>query len=225
VKPQLLSATKLLLVLVLFFSSHYSQGQKTLITVTQDYFRSNPYTQSFSDFLRHLTNDPTMVNKKMQKRSDSTLFYFTGRYTTHNPFFFKADTVTTYLMEHPAVIGTDSLQQIDTLMIYMLVASLPYSKEAEQTIKKDAEKIKRRVRKAFDTSDTLTTSGDAFFTNYYYSIHPISPFSVATMGPDEHQRMNLLIIVRFKIDGNEAVLPGYRSTREIDLMDFLESKN
>ena len=55
-------------------------SQQTIIDVTKAYYRSTPFDKEFSKFLSHLLNDPTLSNKKLQKRTDSSLFYFKDDY-------------------------------------------------------------------------------------------------------------------------------------------------
>src|ERR1041384_8325632 len=74
--------TLLLLFLVVSFYSHAQEVQR----IAKTYFRSNPFITPFSDFLNHLVKDPTLQNKNMHKKTDSTLFFFEGDYSTHRPF-------------------------------------------------------------------------------------------------------------------------------------------
>src|SRR6266404_4803476 len=62
-----------------------------IVHIAKDYFRSNPYNTYFSSFLNHLMNDPTLSDKTITKRTDSSFFFFMGNYNNHNPFGFKAD--------------------------------------------------------------------------------------------------------------------------------------
>src|SRR5829696_8649808 len=62
-----------------------------LIKISQSYFRSEPYRKDFSKFLQHLLNDPTIINKTIRKKTDSTLFLFKGEYKGHSPYGFVPD--------------------------------------------------------------------------------------------------------------------------------------
>src|SRR5882724_2982668 len=90
-------------------------GQSPVSKITHSYFRSDPFQNEFSAFLTHLLNDPTLTDKILKKRTDSSLFYFQGTYTTHNPFFFTPTKVQVILKQTP--IKLDSLH-IDTIYIY-----------------------------------------------------------------------------------------------------------
>jgi|SRR5438477_5838345 len=52
-----------------------------IFQVARHYLRSNPYNIHFSAFLNHLINDPTLSNKTIQKRSDTSFFFFRGVYS------------------------------------------------------------------------------------------------------------------------------------------------
>ena len=62
-------------------------GQKSIIQIAKNHFRSNPFDREFSQFLNHLMNDPTIGNKKILKRTDTSFFYFSGEYSDYNPLF------------------------------------------------------------------------------------------------------------------------------------------
>ena len=77
-----------LVVFTVLITNHSSYGQDPVSKITKTYFRPDPFSKEFSSFVLHLINDPTLTNKIVLKRTDSTLFYLEGRYITFNPFFF-----------------------------------------------------------------------------------------------------------------------------------------
>ena len=94
-------------------------GQKAIIQVAKNYFRSNPFDRKFSQFLNHLMNDPAIGNKKILKRTDTSFFYLSGDYSNHNPFFYLA-TRTKVVVAESEVIINDSLSLTDTIITYQL---------------------------------------------------------------------------------------------------------
>src|SRR5437762_6030635 len=73
------------------FFCHQSSAQQIVYDIAKSYYRSNPFENEFSKFLNHLMNDPTLADKIIHKKTDSTLFFLKGVYSSHNPFFFKAN--------------------------------------------------------------------------------------------------------------------------------------
>ena len=80
------------IVFVLYFPLLFvgAGAQQSLKKVSENYFRSPPFEREFNLVLKHLMNDPTLSNKNILKKTDSTLFFLEGDYSNHNPFFFKA---------------------------------------------------------------------------------------------------------------------------------------
>src|SRR4026207_2119633 len=89
----------------------HTLSQQTIIDVTKAYYRSTPFDKEFSKFLSHLLNDPTLSNRTLQKRTDTSFFYFKGEYAQHNPFSFKAIRTEVILAETELQLA-DSIFQI-----------------------------------------------------------------------------------------------------------------
>jgi hypothetical protein len=106
-------------------------GQSSVFKITKEYFRSDPFQKEFSSFLKHLLNDPSLTNKVIEKRTDTSLFYFQGTYTSHNPFFFKPERVEVILAE--SMVELDSLI-IDTIYVYQLLAYHSDTMEGKQEL-------------------------------------------------------------------------------------------
>src|SRR5437870_249615 len=88
---------QLILLLVLSLAVVSLKAQRRAVDPTQqglykfadEYFRSDPFKGHFSDFLKHLVNDPDISNKDIQKRTDTSFYTFYGTYKSYNPFFLK----------------------------------------------------------------------------------------------------------------------------------------
>src|SRR5262245_9950042 len=101
--------TGALLFLLLITSLSY--GHSPVNKITQNYFRPNVFHNDFNTLLTPLLNDPGISNNILEKRMDSNFFYFQGKYTNYNPFFFKPTRLDVILTESPvemdsAVTGT-----------------------------------------------------------------------------------------------------------------------
>src|ERR1044072_1801981 len=79
-------------------------GTNYLLKIVKDYFRSDPYQNQFGFFLKHLMNDPILVNKTTHLKTDTSLFYFQGVYKNYSPFGFLADRTEIRLAEKEFII-------------------------------------------------------------------------------------------------------------------------
>jgi hypothetical protein len=185
-----------------------SFSQETISKITHSYFRSDPFGSAFSSFINHLLNDPSLTDKILDKKTDTSLFYFQGTYTNHNPFFFKPVKVEVILAE--TALELDSLHT-DTIYTYQLLAYNNDTKEGVQELKREFEKIYRRYKGSFSTSKYTEsaagseTNGATY--NFFDPFHAVSPFALTWFGPDENREICLILTIRMKISNNEAVLP------------------
>lgn len=200
---------KFYFVLSLFLSvSSISHSQSPVFKIAHNYFRSDPFETEFSSFLKHLLNDPTIKDKILEKKTDTSLFFFQGTYTNHNPFFFKPVKVEVALGE--TTLKLDSLRS-DTIYTYRLLAYNNDTKKGIEEIKKEFEKIHRRYKSSF-SKVTYAESGpeskmQAASYNYFDALHGISPFGISWLGPSEDKEICLVITLRMKARNNKAILP------------------
>jgi len=191
--------------LLLYF---ISEGQQVVPKITKSYFRSDPFAGEFSSFMSHLINDPAINSKMLEKRTDTSLFYFQGTYDKFNPFFFKPKRVQVVLTELP--VDLDSLER-DTIFNYQLFAYNDGTKEGEQEIKKEFDKILKRFKSSFETnqySEKPVGSKSAGATyNFFDAFHGVAPFAVSWFGPTEDKEFCLVLTIRIDNSYNKAVLP------------------
>jgi hypothetical protein len=187
---------------------YISFGQSSAFKITKEYFRSDPFQKEFSSFLQHLFNDPSLTNKVLEKRTDTSLFYFQGTYTNHNPFFFKPKRIEVVLAQ--SVVEQDSLI-IDTIYTYQLLAYNNDTKEEAQELKKEFEKIHRRYKNSFfKTTFSENPAGNKLKEasyNFFDPFNAVAPFSVSWFGPDENQEICLVLTIRMQAKNNKAILP------------------
>ena len=89
--------------------------------------------------------------KNTWKRTDTSLFYFSGIFNNYNPFFFKPKRIEIVLQEVP-VQYADSIPA-DTILIYQLLAYTDGNTKGEEEVKKEFEKIHRKFNKKFYNSN------------------------------------------------------------------------
>ena len=54
----------------------FEKGAKGLRNFSGNYFRSDPFSRSFSGFLKHLINDPDIYDKNIKKKTDTIFLSF-----------------------------------------------------------------------------------------------------------------------------------------------------
>jgi len=199
---------KFYFLLFLASSSYLSYSQEAVPKIAKDYFRSDPFNSDFSEFITHLLNDPTLTDKVLEKRTDTSLFFFQGTYKTFNPFFFKPKRVEVVLTE--VVIDQDSLPR-DTIYAYELFAYDDATKEGTEEVKKEFDKIFHHYKGKF-TSNQLSTKSDNDKTegvtyNFFDRWHALAPFAVSWFGPVGHNEICLILTLRMDTYMNKAVLP------------------
>jgi hypothetical protein len=191
---------------LLSFSISYSQSP--VYKIAHNYFRSDPFETDFSSFLKHLLNDPTLSNKIMEKKTDSSLFFFQGAYANHNPFFFKPIKVEVSLAEIP--VKLDSLKT-DTVYSYQLLAYNNDTKKGIEELKKEFDKIYRRYKSVFKNANYAENPPDSKMPgasyNFFDGMHLVSPFAITWLGPSAEKEICLIITIRITTSDNKAILP------------------
>ncbi len=183
---------------------------KIIMQVARDYFRSNPFNKEFSSFLNQLMNDPTLINKTIHKNTDTNYFYLRGIYTTHNPFFFKANETQVVLAESSAN-PKDTTGVSGIMMTYQLVGYTAGGEEGESDVKKEFEKFDRKyIKKIFTNNYSELKNGNEItgaIRNYLIIPGDIAPLSAAWQKIGKGNGNVFVITIRFRIDGNQAMLP------------------
>lgn len=97
---------------------------QALYKITDDYFRTNPFKMEFNKFLSSFINDPALTEKNIKKKTDSTLFYLQGVYSSYSPFFFPATRCKIILAEQQEYTDS-SLNETYTYFVYQLIGYAP----------------------------------------------------------------------------------------------------
>jgi hypothetical protein len=179
-----------------------------LLKMTKEYFRSNPYNIEFGRFVNHLMNDPTIANKKINKKTDTSFFSFKGEYKNYSPFSFKADRTEINLAE-VEFLSDDSLVRKDTMFVYQLSGYSYEGKEGMETVKKEFTKFNRRFGKNFLVQSSNIEKQKEIIgglTDYFVPGVFGSPLSAGWGKIDELQNV-FVITIRMKIKENLVQLP------------------
>jgi hypothetical protein len=208
----------LIILLTVFLTSVYVNAQNRIVDPTlqglykfsDEYFRSDPFKGQFSDFLKHLINDPIISEKSIQKKTDTSLYTFFGVYNNYNPFFFKPKRLE-ILLQESSLYYSDSTKAGDTMFLYQLIAYLDDTPKGREELSKEFEKIHRQTkRKFFDTSYKEVMDQNKIKTawhNYFVPYYSMAPASVIWSSLAEQKELVLNITLRFKMSRNEAILP------------------
>lgn len=175
-------------------------GTNYLLKIVKDYFRSDPYQNQFGFFLKHLMNDPILVNKTTHLKTDTSLFYFQGVYKNYSPFGFLADRTEIRLAEKEFIID-DSTFLKDTLVVYQLLGFSYNRKAGLESVKNEFLKFNRRYSKHFMTQSSDIKNEEEItgaIKNYYVYGFAISPLTVSWAKLDELQNV-FIITLRLKI--------------------------
>jgi len=174
-------------------------GNEHLLKIVKNYFRSDPYRNEFGFFIKHLMDDPILVNKSTRLRTDTSLFYFQGVYKNYSPYGFLADRTEIRLAEQELVIN-DSLPLRDTLIVYQLLG-FNNGKAGLESVKDEFFKFNRHYGKHFITEPGNITQGTEIVgatEDYFIRGVAASPLTVAWAKLDESESA-FIITLRLKI--------------------------
>jgi hypothetical protein len=205
-----------LLLLLLLSTAVHAQDEQTgypsyyagPLKVSSEFFRSKPFDRLFSQFLDQLLNDPLIINKLIEKRTDSNFFSFKGEYKKYSPFLFLSDRTEIRLMETEIVLS-DSLNLKDTILTYQLAGYAYHGKEGLDDVKKEFDRFNRKYARFFSESNPADIKNKdeiiGGVRNYFISDLAISPVSVGWARLDEFQNV-FTVTLRIKNNGDMAVL-------------------
>jgi hypothetical protein len=202
---------RLFLTLIILYTSLGAKAQHSLASVSRDYYRSDPFKAGFSNFVQHLLNDPTLANKRIIKKSDSTLFYLEADYKFHNPFFFKAVRTRIILAEREDVIVIDSLSYINRVFHYQVIGYTSDGNEGMEDAREEFERFSRRYKKGF-TGQQLQELGSmaaplGAIRDFTYPHLGFFPLTVAWVTTKDHKENFFAITIRFQVENDRAYLP------------------
>ena len=167
---------------IILLCGKYSKSQDVMKDIAKTYFRSNPFITEFGFFLDHLLHDPTIINKEMKKRTDTSFFYFKGQYTNHNPFPFISLRTEIMLTETTENVP-DSIPRLDTFFVYQILAYTLGGKEGLDDVKKEFNRFDKKFGKKFANAEKNDLTQDEEIVgearNYFYQFFFLSPVTAA----------------------------------------------
>ncbi len=186
------------------------QAQDQFFKIVKDYFRVDPFTGKFSDFVDAVKTDPQLENIEFSLKTDTSLFSLKGDYKVFNPFSVKARGVQMSLAEKKTLIR-DSPQAFDTIMLYMITGFFDSTQLTYQMVQKEYKKINTKIKRDLPVHATATLTKlaglkDGQITNHAISSSMASPISVAWYLTSDNE-LALMVVLRMKYENNRAY-PG-----------------
>ncbi len=163
-------------------------------------------------FLEHLLRDPDILDKKIQHRTSTQLFSFTGRYKKYSKFFFVPDSVRINLQEITVPKG-DDMSQLDTIMVYQITAYAKPGDKGQRDVAKEWEKIKKVWSKRFfdreEEDAGKDNGGQGKYLHLFLPQFSLSPLTIGYRNiPGDTIKPVLSITLRLKQQEDYVNLPG-----------------
>lgn len=167
----------LLTIPILVLSNHLSAQDYNINKVFKTYFPVNPYKYRFTTFYEKLNADPAVVNKSIQKRTDSTLFSFKGAMNSFKFGDFVFTDAEIRLEEIPLKIPGYNI--IDTVLQYQLICFCTGGKTGIEIAKSAFKYFDENLLMPSSKVKTKVEEGrlTGLMRDYSYPGLPLSPVS------------------------------------------------
>jgi hypothetical protein len=186
-----------------------SQSQSPY-TISKDYFRTDPFANSFSSFINTLINDQALKEKIITRRSDSVLFYFEGIYSSYSPFFIP--------VSHCKIILAEKEDRTEdstaTPYFYYEYQLIGYAKDINKgykDVKEEFDMLNKKFSKSLvpEIEKELKRNGQVSgkIKHYSYKTMLLKPVTLAWAVSSDQQENIIAITLRFLNISNEAFLP------------------
>jgi hypothetical protein len=198
------------LVVICLFYPCFCTGQERdyIFGVFENYFPFNPFETTFSDFFKKLNSDPFLLNKSLHKRTDTSLFSFSGTYYNYDRGITDKANVEIKLNEISLQLG-DTLAKKDTFFLYQVIYNYDLSSTSPGYVKKLFTRFGEQYHGVisdiadYDVKENNKVIG--LTRNYFYNFSPVSQMTAAWANLNDHESI-FTILVRFKLIQNELVL-------------------
>lgn len=185
-------------------------NSQSVYNISKDYFRTDPFKNSFSNFVSQLINDPDVTGKKITKRSDSALFYFEGVYKSYSPFFIPVHYCKIILAEKEDRTN-DSTQTPFFYYEYQLLGYVSGKDEGLKDIKQEFEKLNKKFSRILTPEEKRELKRNSEVAgniiNYSYKKMAFLPVTLAWASSPGSTDYLIAITLRFLNINNAAYLP------------------
>lgn len=197
-------------ILIAFLLSWQTVCPQWLYTATRSYFRQDPFKMEFSRFVPALMNDPGLTEKKINKKTDSTLFYLQGRYNSYYPFTITTTHCKIILAEQEEYLDS-SMNNTFTYFVYQLIGYASPGEEGLNDVRQEYEKLHRRFKKEMEVNELKELKNEGVqsgaIMNYTFKNMVFYPVTVAWASSADHKENIIALSVRFFMSDNQAYLP------------------
>ena len=195
------------LFLIIAFAAN---AQQSTFKIAKNYYRADPFAVPFSTFLTKLLNDPAAKDISLHKKTDSTLFYFTGNYLSHKPFFFPGIGTKITLAEREVVIA-DTVDYLKSYYVYQLIGYAPEGEDGLKDVKEEYAKFLKKYKKDFPGASIQkikeAKGAEGEITNFHSSISGFYPLAIAWSSSDGKKENLFAVTISFWVTDNTAWLP------------------
>jgi len=204
---------KIIFLVFIALPNQFAFCQSSFDKIIKSYYRVNPYDRKFSTALNNILSDTGFVKTDLLKRTDSTFFFLSGYYKRFNPFDFKTSRTELRLAETEIVYtDKDSLQTIDTIIIFQVLAIAENGEEGKATVQKEFARFHRRYvrdfwRHEYKEGKSINEEITAGVYNYFFYGYQVSPLSIAWGKMPGEGRYTFTISLRIKVKDNFASQP------------------
>jgi hypothetical protein len=199
-----------ILFLTIFLFAFCTCQSQTPYSISKDYFRSDPFSTSFSSFITELSNDKALKQTKTIRRSDSALFYFEGIYSSFSPFFIPVSQCKIILAEKED--RTDD--STATPYFYYEYQLIGYAKEINKgykDVKEEFDRLNKKFSKFLspEIANELKRNGliSGMIKHFSYKSMLFKPVTLAWAVSANQQENIIAITLRFLNINNKAFLP------------------
>ena len=184
-------------------------SQGPMQSMLKTYFRTHPFDMKFSSFILSFQRDPWFTTDVYERRTDTSLFYFSGSYKNFNPFTYTPKEIRVIVAEE-IMAHSDSLQTLDTIINYQLMGLTNPGPEYQKLVEKEFRKFHTSKSRHFSESDHKNFQREgkivAEIKNYFIFPFIIAPVTTAWGHLKETDQYVFTITIRFKIKQNIADL-------------------
>ncbi|HEX4877695.1 MAG TPA: hypothetical protein VFV31_13555 [Chitinophagaceae bacterium] len=178
-------------------------------TITKNYFRTDPFSGSFSNVITQLLNDPAISERTVNKRTDTSLFYFEGTYNNYSPFFIPVNHCKIILAEKEDRTE-DSTATAFFYYEYQLIGYARDSKNGKKDVEEEFEKLNKKFSRSLETVNSRELARDGnragMIKNYSFKSLGFIPLTLAWANTRDGSNI-IAITIRFLNINNAAYLP------------------
>lgn len=195
-----------------------ASAQDQFYKVVKEYFRVNPFTGRFSDFVNAVKTDPELTVTDDTEKTDTSLFNIQGDYKTFNPFAIRARRVEMLLGEKELMVRRRD-HVLDTFVFYQITGFFDSTAQTAKAVQKEYKRICKKIKRDLPQGEEILLNQlkgirDGALTNLTSKGSSSPPISIGWYIKEDGE-LALLVALRMNYVNNRAVpRGGYFSVRQ-----------